>query len=103
MKARLALADVAGATADAEHLEAAERGAHARHAVWREVAEQFFSHGHAAKAIALFERALRYVPDDPRAVSGLARSMLAAGRTHRALDLLARAVDFGRTAARASP
>jgi Tfp pilus assembly protein PilF len=91
---RLELADVKGAMADAEHLEAAARGAHKRHDVWRRAAEGFLSHGHHAKAVTLFERALRYAPDDPSAVSGLARSLMLAGRSGRALDLMARAVEL---------
>jgi tetratricopeptide (TPR) repeat protein len=92
---RLELADLKGAMADAEHLEAASRGAHRRHEVWRRAAEGFLDRGHAAKAITLFERALRYAPDNPVAVSGLARSLLQAGRSGRALDLMARAVELG--------
>ena len=91
---RLELADLKGAMADAEHLEAASRGAHRRHEVWRRAAEGFLEKGHAAKAITLFERALRYAPDNPVAVSGLARSLLLAGRSGRALDLMARAVEL---------
>jgi tetratricopeptide (TPR) repeat protein len=91
---RLELADLKGAMADAEHLEAATRGAHRRHEVWRRAADGFLERGHAAKAITLFERALRYAPDDPVAVSGLARSLLQAGRSGRALDLMARAVEL---------
>jgi tetratricopeptide (TPR) repeat protein len=91
---RLELADLKGAMADAEHLEAASRGAHRRHEVWRRAAEGFLDRGHGAKAITLFERSLRYAPDDPLAVSGLARSLLQAGRSGRALDLMARAVEL---------
>ncbi len=91
---RLELADWKGAMADAEHLEAATRGAARRHEVWRRAAEGFLERGHAAKAITLFERALRYAPDNPLAVSGLARSLLQAGRSGRALDLMARAVEL---------
>jgi tetratricopeptide (TPR) repeat protein len=91
---RLELADLKGAMADAEHLEAASRGAHRRHEVWRRAAEGFLDRGHAAKAITLFERALRYAPDNPMAISGLARSLLHAGRSGRALDLMARAVEL---------
>jgi tetratricopeptide (TPR) repeat protein len=91
---RLELADLKGAMADAEHLEAATRGAHRRHEVWRRAAEGFLERGHAAKAITLFERALRYAPDNPITVSGLARSLLLAGRSGRALDLMARAVEL---------
>jgi tetratricopeptide (TPR) repeat protein len=91
---RLELADPKGAMADAEHLEAATRGAHRRHEVWKRVAEGFLSHGHHAKAVTLFERALRYSPENPSAVSGLARSLMLAGRSGRALDLMARAVEL---------
>ncbi|WP_437567847.1 tetratricopeptide repeat protein [Sorangium sp. So ce542] len=91
LEARLDVADVRGALADAEHLEAAARGAEARHAVSRRAAEAFLARGHAADARALFERALRYAPESPDVVAGLARSLRAAGEGRRALDLLARA------------
>jgi tetratricopeptide (TPR) repeat protein len=91
---RLELADLKGAMADAEHLEAASRGAHRRHEVWRRAAEGFLDRGHPARAITLFERSLRYAPDNPVAVSGLAQSLLQAGRSGRALDLMARAVEL---------
>jgi tetratricopeptide (TPR) repeat protein len=91
---RLELADLKGAMADAEHLEAATRGAPRRHEVWRRAAEGFLDRGHAAKAITLFERSLRYAPDNPIAVTGLARSLMQAGRSGRALDLMARAVEL---------
>jgi uridylate kinase len=39
----------------------------------------------------LFERALRYVPDDAEALKGLAQALLAAGRGARAVELLRRA------------
>jgi len=91
---RLELADLKGAMGDGEHLEAAVRGAHRRHEVWQRAAEGFLSHGHHAKAVTLFERALRYAPENPSAVAGLARSLLSAGRAARALDLMARAVEL---------
>ena len=77
--------------ADADHLEAAARGPEARHAVFRRVAEAFLARGFLAEASSLFERALRYAPDDAEAVAGLARALRAAGQDRRALDLLARA------------
>jgi tetratricopeptide (TPR) repeat protein len=95
LSARLDLGDASGALADAEHLEAAARGGHRRHEVWRRAAEAFLAHGHHAKAITLFERALRYVPDHPGALIGLARGLLAAGRTGRALSIMVRAVELG--------
>ncbi len=92
LEARLDLADVRGARADAEHLEAAARGSEARHAVWRRAAEAFLAHGQVAEAGGLFERALRYAPQSPEAVVGLARALRAAGQDRRAVDLFARAV-----------
>ncbi|WP_437686589.1 tetratricopeptide repeat protein [Sorangium sp. So ce176] len=91
LEARLDVADVRGALADAEHLEASARGPDARHAVYRRAAEMILARGYAADARALFERALRYAPESPDAVAGLARSLRAAGEGRRALDLLARA------------
>jgi tetratricopeptide (TPR) repeat protein len=95
LEARLDVADLRGARADAEHLEAAARGAEARHAVWRAAAAAFLARGHVAEASALFERALRYAPEDVEAVLGLARSLRAAGQGRRAVDLFARAVALG--------
>jgi len=92
LEARLDVADVRGARADAEHLEAAARGAEARHAVWRRAAEAFLARGQVAEAGVLFERALRYAPQSPEAVVGLARALRAAGQDRRAVDLFARAV-----------
>lgn len=99
---RLDLSDFDGAMADAEHLEAATRGAFGRHEVWQRAGEAFLARGHDAKAAALFERSLRYVPESARGLAGLARSLLAAGRTTRGLDLLARAVELGEAAAKPS-
>jgi tetratricopeptide (TPR) repeat protein len=100
LEARLDLADIRGARGDAEHLEAAARGAEARHAVWRRAATSFLARGFVAEASALFERALRYAPDDAAAVLGLARSLRAAGQGRRALDLFARAVALADRAGR---
>ena len=91
LEARLEVADLRGALADAEHLEAAARGAEARHAVWRGAAEAHLARGFLVEARRLFERALRYAPESPEAALGLARSLRAAGEGRRALDLLARA------------
>lgn len=89
--ARLEVADSRGAKADAEHLEAVARGTEARHAVWKRAAGAFLERGFVAEAGALFERALRYAPESSEAVAGLARSLRAAGKAKRALDLFARA------------
>ncbi len=89
---RLDLADLRGAKADVDHLEAAARGADARHAVFRRAADAFLARGLLVDSASLFERALRYAPESVEAVLGLARSLRAAGRDHRAMDLFARAV-----------
>lgn len=94
LEARLDLGDFQGAMADLEHLEAAARGPFHRHDVWRRAGEAWLERGHDARAIAIFERALRYAPESPQAVSGLARSLLATGRTERALGLLSRAIEL---------
>jgi tetratricopeptide (TPR) repeat protein len=96
----LEAADVRGAKADAEHLEAAASGSYARHAVWTRVADAFAARGHLVDAASLFERALRYAPDSPEAVAGLARSLRAVGQDRRALDLLARAAALAERAGR---
>jgi tetratricopeptide (TPR) repeat protein len=89
---RLDLADLRGAKADVDHLEAAARGADARHAVFRRAADAFLARGLLVESASLFERALRYAPESVEAVLGLARSLRAAGRDRRAMDLFARAV-----------
>lgn len=88
---RLRMADLRGARADAEHIEAAARGAEARREVFLTVARAMLARGFAAEARGLFERALRYAPKNLEAALGLARALSAAGEPRRALDVLARA------------
>ena len=95
---RLAAADPRGALADAQHLEAAARGARPRHDIARRAARAFLAEGFANEAHRLFERALRYVPDDAEAVAGLARALAAQGASRRALDLYARALGLAERA-----
>lgn len=92
LAARLARGDVNGALADAEHLEAMASGAAARHAVCSGAATSLLAAGYVKEAGRAFERALRYMPDDARATSGLGRALLAAGLTARAISLFERAV-----------
>ena len=92
LELRLDLADLRGAKADIDHLEAAARGAEARHAVFRRAADAFLARGLLIESASLFERALRYAPESVEAVLGLARSLRAVGRDRRAMDLFARAV-----------
>jgi tetratricopeptide (TPR) repeat protein len=94
-EARLALGDVNGALADAEHLEAIYSGAHARHDACQRAARAVLAHGYVKDAGRLFERALRYLPDDAAATVGLARALLEAGHKERAVTLLERAIQLG--------
>ncbi len=93
--ARLGGGDVAGALADAEHLEATYSGARARHAACIRAARALLAHGYVTDAGREFERALRYLPDDAAATAGLARALLEAGRKERAAALLERAIQLG--------
>lgn len=92
LEARLARRDAEGALADAQHLEAAAHGALERHRVCSRAARAFLDAGQKAGAGRLFERALRYLPDDPVATAGLARSFMEANQPLRAASLLERAV-----------
>ena len=103
LTARLDVGDAQGAKADAEHLEATVRGPEARHAVWAKAAGLFLDRGYVLEARALFERALRYAPDNPEACLGLARSLRAAGEGRRALDVLTRAAALAARARRTLP
>jgi thioredoxin-like negative regulator of GroEL len=103
LAARLDLADLRGAKADVDHLEAGARGPEARHAVFRRAAEAFLARGFVAESSSLFERALRYAPDDIDAVTGLARSLRTAGQERRSLDLFARAVALAARAGKPAP
>jgi tetratricopeptide (TPR) repeat protein len=90
--ARLDAGDVTGAVADAEHYEAQHTGSKARHDACYRAARALLDHGYVADAGRLFERALRYAPDDAAATAGLARSFMEAGKRGRAVALLERAV-----------
>jgi tetratricopeptide (TPR) repeat protein len=92
--ARLERGDLHGALADAEHLEAIYSGARARHDACRRAARALLEQGHV-KAGRVFERALRYVPDDAAATAGLARALMHAGKKDRAVALLERAIELG--------
>ncbi|MFO0761208.1 MAG: hypothetical protein U0359_32315 [Byssovorax sp.] len=103
LDARLDVADLRGAKAEVDHLEALARGPEARHAVFRRAAEAFLARGFLAESSSLFERALRYAPDDVEAVSGLARALRASGEERRAVDLFARSVALADRAGKAAP
>jgi tetratricopeptide (TPR) repeat protein len=92
---RVTHGDVTGALADAEHLEALHAGARARHDACRRAARAFLVQGYVTDAGRMFERALRYAPDDASATAGLARALLEAGKKERAAALLERAIQLG--------
>ena len=73
MTRRLELGRLDDALADVEHLEAMARGGRMRHAVWLRAGRAWQAAGLSSHAGPLFERALRFVPDEPRALAGSGR------------------------------
>jgi tetratricopeptide (TPR) repeat protein len=90
---RLALGRLEDALGDVEHLEALAHGARAKHAVWRRAGDAWNRAGLGREATRLYERALRYVPEDATALAGLGAALVAEGRAARGAALLARAID----------
>jgi tetratricopeptide (TPR) repeat protein len=91
---RLALGRLEDALADAEHLEAIARGTVAKHAVWLRAGRMWQIAGVGDHAAALFERALRFAPDQPAALAGLGSALVENGREARGASLLARALSL---------
>jgi len=91
---RLALGRIEDARADIEHLEAQARGSKARFDVWWRAGAAWRAAGLVVDAAPLFERALRFVPDDPDALRGLGSALVEEGRRERGVLLLARAVEL---------
>ncbi|HET9958285.1 MAG TPA: tetratricopeptide repeat protein, partial [Polyangiaceae bacterium] len=92
--ARVSWGDWQGAISDAEHLEASETGARGRHRACVDAADALLRAGNVQFAGRLFERALRYLPDDPGATAGLARALVQAKKPRRALVLFERAIEL---------
>lgn len=117
---RIASGRIDDALADVEHVEAVAEGARAKYEVWRRAGEMWRAAGLASDSATLFERALRYAPDDPEALAGLGAALVddasratpgivggagarapsplsarASQRATRGAALLARAVDLG--------
>ncbi len=90
---RLELGSLDDAMADVEHLEAMARGVRARHGVWVRAGRLWQAAGLGSRAAALFERALRYLPDDPRAMGGLGSALVHEGRAPRGIAVLGRALE----------
>jgi tetratricopeptide (TPR) repeat protein len=101
--ARATLGDVQAVLTDAQHLEAATQGSEQRHRLLCQVARTLLEQGWVRDAGKVFERALRYLPDDPDATAGLARSFQASGQPRRAIALLERAVALEQKAGKMSP
>jgi tetratricopeptide (TPR) repeat protein len=91
---RLALGRLDDALADVEHLEALARGPQAKHAVWIRAGRLWAASGLAGHAGRIFERALRYVPDEPAALAGLGSALVAEGSSARGVALLVRAIEL---------
>ena len=90
-EARLALGRLEEALADVEFLEALARGHAAKCAVWQMAGRAWQAAGLDERAGPIFERALRYEPDDPLALMGLGVALNATGRAARGTALLERA------------
>jgi hypothetical protein len=90
---RLELGRLEDALADAEQLEAQARGGMAKHAVWLRAGRAWHAAGLSAHAGVLFERALRFVPDEPRALAGLGVALVGDGREARGVAVLERALE----------
>jgi tetratricopeptide (TPR) repeat protein len=104
---RLAAGRIDDALADVEHVEAMTDGARAKYGAWRRAGEAWRAAGLVSESAALFERALRYLPDDPEALAGLgaalvedagklgpSRTARAEQRATRGVALLSRAIDL---------
>ena len=102
LEARAEFGDLAGAMADAQHLEAASTGRRLRHEVCKRAAEVLLRQGFEQESGQLFQRALRYVPEDVGAMVGLARSLCATGEGLRAIPLLERAIQMAESGGGAS-
>jgi tetratricopeptide (TPR) repeat protein len=103
--ARLALGRLGDALADVENLEALARTPRAKHVVWMRAGAAWQRAGLGARAGAIFERALRFAPDDPAALAGLGSALVSdpisapgphdpsGRRAARGVALLSRAID----------
>jgi tetratricopeptide (TPR) repeat protein len=100
VEARLKLGRLEGALADVEHLEALVAGPRRKFAVWCRAGRAWSDAGLRAQAAGLFERALRYAPDDPEALGWLGAALAADGRITRGAAVLARALELASAARR---
>ncbi|MFO0680096.1 MAG: tetratricopeptide repeat protein [Polyangiaceae bacterium] len=92
-EARLRLGRIEDALADVQHVEANTTSSRDKHLVWRRAGTLWQKARLGREAVNLFERALRFVPDEPRSLAGLGAALVAAGRAARGVALLHRAVE----------
>ncbi len=97
--ARLALGRLEDALADVEHLEALARGARGKYAVWLRAGRAWEAATLGSHTGAIFERALRYAPEEPTALVGLGVALVGEGREARGVSLLDRALEIARSRA----
>jgi tetratricopeptide (TPR) repeat protein len=93
VESRLALGRLEDALADVEHLEALARGARGKYAVWLRAGRAWQTAGLLIHTGAIFERALRYAPNEPGALVGLGVALVGEGRAARGVALLERALE----------
>jgi tetratricopeptide (TPR) repeat protein len=96
VQARLTLGRLEDALADVEHLEALARGPRAKYGVWLRAGTAWQAAGLAVHTGAIFERALRYAPDEPGALVGLGVALVGEGREARGVAILDRALEVAR-------
>jgi hypothetical protein len=94
---RLEIGRLDDARADVEHLEALAHGKAAKHSTWMRAGTMWRAAGLSRYAGELFDRCLRYVPDDPGALAGLGAALVEGsrqgdGRDRRGVALLSRAL-----------
>jgi tetratricopeptide (TPR) repeat protein len=88
---RLRLGRASDALGDVQHLDASSRHDRDRHEIWVRAGKAWKNAGFYAEAASIFERALRYVPDESEALAGLGAALVETGATTRGASLLARA------------
>ena len=88
----LHIADLAKAAAEVQQLEVAYSGKLARFTASLRCANRFKYYGFLREAGEGFERALRYLPDDPAATAGLAESLSHSGHLERSVALFRRSI-----------
>ena len=91
---RLDLGRLEDALADAEHLEALAKGVRAKHAVWLRAGRAWHAARRGGQAGVLFERALRFAPEEPQALAGLGAALLGEGREARGVAVLTHAIEL---------